>query len=44
MKLEGRSLKNITASTGFESQIPLIEYSKTENGTASLVAAISKKL
>jgi len=29
---------------GFESEIPLIEYSKTTNGTASLVAAINKKL
>mgnify|MGYP000438787338 CR=1 FL=1 len=29
---------------GNESQIPLIEYSKTTNSTASLVAAISKKL
>ena len=28
---------------GNDSQIPLIEYSKTTNSTASLVAAISKK-
>ena len=29
---------------GNESQIPLIDYSKTTNSTASFVAAISKKI